>query len=324
MIPFTVVSSESVAHAGEIALVRRLVGALGPAAPAAPEGPGDDCAVLDAAPKPGRRLVTTDSVIWGRHFDESVSPEDAGRKLVNRNVSDIAGMGGEPTDAVLALLMGPDVSSAWLERFMRGVGAACRAHGVKLVGGDLAKMPPGVFVASLALTGFAEKPLLRTGGRTGDFVYVTGTLGGSLRRKHFDFSPRVAEGKFLAAHPAVRAGMDLTDGIAKDLPALMPPRAAALVALGALPVSEDCRAVAAQSGLSAAHHALNDGEDYELLVVVDPSGADALEAGFAKSFPGLPFTRVARLVPAAGLTPGALYDEAGAPIPGYGFDHFGA
>lgn len=296
--------------------------ALGDAAPAAPEGPGDDCAVLDPTPFPGRRLVTTDAVIHGRHFDDAVSPEDAGRKLVRRNVSDIAAMGGMPTDAVLALLMGPDVSLVWLERFMRGVGEACLESGVKLAGGDLAKMPAGVFAASLTLTGFVEKPLLRTGGRSGDFVYVTGALGGSILGKHFSFTPRLAEGRFFAAHPAVRAGMDLTDGVAKDLPALLPAKTVAMVALGALPLSGDCLAVAAKSGRSAAYHALTDGEDYELLVVVDASGAGALEEDFAKTFPGTSFTRIARIVPAAGLEPGKLYDETGDEILARGFEHF--
>lgn len=323
MSPFTPNAVESVAHAGETALVHRMLVSLGAAAPAAPEGPGDDCAVLASAPKPGKRLVTTDAVIHGRHFDDSVSPEDAGRKLVRRNVSDIAAMGGEPTDAVIALLMGPDVSVVWLERFMRGVGEGCLESGVKLSGGDLVKMPAGIFAASLTLTGFAEKPLLRTGARAGDFVYVTGTLGGSILGKHFSFKPRVAEGRFFAAHHAVHAGMDLTDGVAKDLPALIPAKCATMVALGALPVSDDCRAVAARSGKSLAHHAITDGEDYELIVVVDSAGADALEADFAKAFPDTPFTRIARIVPAAGLESGKLYDEDGAEISEHGFDHFG-
>lgn len=322
MTPFTPIASESVAHAGETALVRRMLVALGASAPAAPEGPGDDCAVLAPAPFPGKRLVTTDAVIHGRHFDDSVSPEDAGLKLVRRNVSDIAAMGGVPTDAVIALLMGPDVSAVWLEKFMRGVGEGCLESGVKLAGGDLAKMPAGIFAASLTLTGFAEKPLLRSGGRSGDFVYVTGKLGGSILGRHFSFTPRLAEGRFLAAHPAVHAGMDLTDGIAKDLPALLPAKTAAMVALGALPVSDDCRTLATRTGRPVAHHALTDGEDYELIVVVDAAGAAGLEAGFAKVFPDTPFTRVARVVPAAGLEPGKLYDESGAEISEHGFDHF--
>ncbi len=323
MHPFTTHAAGSIAHAGEKALVSRMLVALGSAAPDAPEGPGDDCAVLAPAPLPGKRLVTTDAVIHGRHFDDSVSPEDAGRKLVRRNVSDIAAMGGLPTDAVIALLMGPDVSAAWLEKFMRGVGEGCLESGVKLAGGDLAKVPSGIFAASLTLTGFAEKPLLRTGGKPGDFVYVTGTLGGSILGKHFSFTPRVVEGKFLAGHPAVHAGMDLTDGIAKDLPALIPAKCAAMVALGALPVSDDCRTLAARTGRTVRHHALNDGEDYELLVVVDAAGAGAIETDFTKAFPGTPFTRVGRIVPAAGLEPGKLYDESGAEVSENGFDHFG-
>ena len=323
MTPFTPVAAESVAHAGEKELVRRLVAALGDAAPAAPEGPGDDCAVLDDSRKTGRRLVTTDAVIYGRHFDASVSPEDAGRKLAPRNLSDIAAMGvANRVDAVLALLTGHDVSVEWMRRFIAGLGESCREHGVKLAGGDLARMPAGTFAASLTLTGFAAKPLLRSGGRAGDFVYVTGTLGGSILGKHFAFTPRLAEGRFLAGHPAVRAGMDLTDGLAKDLPELLPERCAALLALAALPVSDDSRKLAARSGKTPAQHALTDGEDYELLVVVDAAAAGALETEFRQRFPTLPFTRIARLVPAAGLLPGRLYDESGEMIPAGGFDHF--
>jgi len=322
MSPFTPHVTRSVAHLGEKALIALLVDKFGAAAPPAPEGPGDDCAVLDDSTRRGRRLVTTDSVIYGRHFDAGVLPEDVGRKLIRRNVSDIAAMGGRPSDAILSLQMGGDVDAEWLARFAAGMREAALENDVRLVGGDVVRVTRGAFAAWLTLTGFAEKPMLRTGGRPGDFVYVTGTLGGSILGRHFAFRPRVDEGVFFAAHPAVRAGMDLTDGIAKDLPALIPDKAAAMLALGALPFSDDCLALAAKQGLPPAHLAITDGEDYELLVLADAAGAEAFEADFRARFPETKLTLIGRIVPAAGLSPGRLYDDDGAEIPEGGFDHF--
>lgn len=319
--PYTPHAPESVAALGERALISRIRTALGETAPAAPEGPGDDCAVLAAAPFPGRRLVTTDAVIHGRHFDDPVTAAQAGRKLVNRNLSDIAAMGGTPADAVLALFLGPDVAAAWLDAFIAGMRDAALPVGLRIVGGDVARTGPGFFAASLTLTGFAETPLLRTGARAGDFAYVTGTLGGSRAGKHHAFTPRLPEGRFFAAHPAVRAGMDVTDGLAKDLPDLIPPRCAALLDPAALPLAAACPG---DSPAERLRHALTDGEDYELLIAVDPAGADALESAFASHFPGTPFTRIARLVPAAGLEPGRLYDASGTRLDFTGYDHFRA
>lgn len=323
MSPFTPHILRSISNLGEKAVIDLLVAAMGAAAPAAPEGPGDDGAVIDDSGRKGFRIVTTDSVIFGRHFDEGVLPEDVGRKLIRRNVSDIAAMGGRPADAVLALQMGPDIDRDWLMRFAAGIGDASRSLGLKIVGGDVVRSTRGTFAAWLTLTGFAEKPMLRTGGGAGDFVYVTGTLGGSLAGKHYAFAPRIEEGLFLAAHSAVRAGMDVTDGIAKDLPSLLPSKTAAMVALGALPFSADCLRLAEKRKLPPAHLALTDGEDYELLILVDPAGAKALETEFRNRFPDTPFTLVGRVVPAAGLEPGRLYDETGEIIPETGFDHFG-
>ena len=84
-------------------------------------------------------------------------------------------------------------------------------------------MPNGQFTAVLSLTGYSEKaPLLRKGAQAGDALYVTGTLGGSLLKKHYNFKPRLPEGQWLAQSMACSALMDITDGLAKDLRELIP------------------------------------------------------------------------------------------------------
>lgn len=300
MNPFSEKFEETLGSLGEIKIIERIRRAVAHLTPPAPRGIGDDCAVLPAFPEKfsgvpaPQRLTTTDSLIFRKHFDESVSPEDAGRKLIRRNVSDIAATGGVPADALLALVMSDDVSAAWFERFMRGVAEACAECGVVPVGGDVAAAPcTQFFSATLALTGFAERPLLRSGARVGDALFVTGTLGGSILRKHFAFRPRIAEGRFLASLAGtVRACIDVTDGLLKDHAALLPAGTHAEFDFAALPISDDARAL----GGDEIVHAFCDGEDYELLFAVAGTETAHFEKIWREHFPLTPATRIAQIV----------------------------
>ena len=95
MHPFAKRHREAVAAWGEEKLIRAIRRWLGTASPRAPFGIGDDCAVLAASR--GRQLITVDPVIYGRHFDDSVPPRAVGAKLLKRNLSDLAAMGGRPS-----------------------------------------------------------------------------------------------------------------------------------------------------------------------------------------------------------------------------------
>lgn len=255
MHPFAKKSVDSVCALGEEKLISAIRRWLGSASPRAPFGIGDDCAVLPASRRP--QLITVDPVIYGRHFDDAVAPRDVGAKLLKRNLSDLAAMGGRPTAAVLALTLDTRTSLAWLEQFYRGLAACARHYGVPIVGGDIAQAD-GTVAASLTLLGEAAGPhvVTRTGARLGDWIYVTGELGASLpTRHHVTFKPRLAEGTWLARQPGVRAMMDLSDGLAKDLRALTPAGSAPSLDQATIPLRRgaDLRA------------ALTDGEDYELV-----------------------------------------------------------
>lgn len=255
MSPFARHRSQSVSALGEEKLIHAIRRWLGSASPRAPFGIGDDCAVLPAAPT--RQLITVDPVIYPRHFDDAVPPRAVGAKLLKRNLSDLAAMGGRPTAAVLALTLDARTSLRWLEEFYRGLAACARRYRVPIVGGDIAQAE-GTVAASLTLLGQAVGPrvVTRTGARLGDLICVTGTLGRSLPSgHHFRFAPRLAEGAWLARRPEVRAMMDLSDGLAKDLRALTPRGAVPALRADALPLraGADTRA------------ALTDGEDYELV-----------------------------------------------------------
>lgn len=294
MHPFAKKSADSVTAFGEARLITAIRRWLGAASPRAPFGIGDDCAVLPAARGP--QLITVDPVIFGRHFDAAVPPRAVGAKLLKRNLSDLAAMGGCPSAAVLALTLDPHTSLAWLEQFYRGLAACARRYRVPIVGGDLAQAD-GVLAASLTLLGAAAGPrvVTRTGARIGDSIYVTGVLGRSLASgHHFAFHPRLAEGAWLAGRPEVRAMMDVSDGLAKDLGALTPPHAKPALEPDALPLRRgaDLRA------------ALTDGEDYELVFALAAhTDAVAFARAWHRRFPRTRLTNIGHFARSNALSP---------------------
>lgn len=303
---------------GERALIARLVTALGAACPPAPRGPGGDCAHL--ATNEGRlyRVATVDGVLLGRHFDTSTAPEAAGRKLVHRNLSDLAAAGAQPSDALLTLVIGGDISLAWLEAFATGIGRSAYAAGLEVVGGDVARGPDGHFAAHLATTGFAHRVLTRGTAKPGDVLLVTGTLGGSRLGHHLSFSARLAEGEWLCGQGSVTACTDLSDGLARDLPGLLAAGQGARVDLAATPIAEAARRSATSDGIPAIEHAWCDGEDHELLFTVEPAQADWIERAFRETFPATPLTRLGEVTDQAGVS-----DTRGGVVPRGGHSHFG-
>lgn len=313
--------ADSIAHLGETQLIRQIVSWLGTVNPPAPNGIGDDCAVLNPI-REGQQLLTTDSISYGQHFDDSIAPEDVGAKLIKRNLSDIAAMGGIPGSAVLALLCSSDVSIDWLENFFTGIRETCIRYSVLLVGGDISTLKETAFSAVLTLNGYVAKPKLRTSSQLGDTIYVTGALGGSILGKHYQFEPRLAEGQWLCEQPECHAMMDLSDGLGKDLKALLPANASAHLFLDQIPLSDAARELAQTSGLEELEHAFCDGEDYELLFTLDANtNRSDFEKKWQQSFPNTKLTRIGNIQPGSTNKP-YLDARTKAALPWtYGFEH---
>ncbi|MFI5336890.1 MAG: thiamine-monophosphate kinase [Opitutales bacterium] len=295
---FTSRRADSVASLGERRLIAAVRDWLGDTSPQTPFGIGDDCAVLP--PSRHAQLVTTDPVISGRHFDATVPARAVGAKLLKRNLSDIAAMGGRPVAAVISLALAAETNTDWLRGFYLGLAAAARRFGVKIVGGDITQAPDGFFGAFLTLHGEAtgRRVVTRAGARAGDLIYVTGRLGGSRLGGHYRFTPRLAEGAWLAGRREVRAMMDVSDGLAKDIGALTPAGLSPALCAPAIPVSPAARRLVKQTGRAALDHALGDGEDYELLLVVNGrAGRAAFERAWQRRFPRLPLTRIGEFAP---------------------------
>ncbi len=306
MSPFTSSRASSVGARGERRLITEIRRWLGDASPASPFGIGDDCAVIP--PTRRHQLVTTDPVIYGSHFDDRVPARAVGAKLLKRNLSDIAAMGGRPVAAVISLALAPETSVAWLRGFYLGLADCARRHRVKIVGGDITQGPKGFFGAFLTLHGECTGRLItRTGAKASDHIFVTGRLGGSLLGHHYQFSPRLAEGAWLSRRAEVRAMMDVSDGLAKDLDCLTPAGLVPALDETAIPISTAARRQAKRSGKSALRHALGDGEDYELLIIIRVAADLArLQRDWRKHFPRVPLTLIGRFVSRGKVPAGAL------------------
>jgi len=269
-------------------------------------GPGDDCAVIGRPRDVRWQLLKADVVVEGVHFLPSDDPRRVGWKALCRALSDLAAMGGEPAHALVTLAVSPDEEVARVKAIYAGLKRAAKRFGVSIVGGETSRSPGPLFL-DIALTGWVERTrcVLRSGGRAGDALYVTGRLGGSRAGRHLDFTPRLAEARWLTEHFRPRAMMDLSDGLAADLP-----RLARASGCG---FTLEMETIPRSPGVTL-DQALRDGEDFELLFALPPRLAAKLEGAWPKKFPRLRLTRIGQLSASQRSTLNAQ--------PPRGFDHF--
>ena len=138
-------------------------------------GPGDDCAIL--APSRGSQLITIDSMVEGVHFKLGWgTPERLGARALTVNLSDIAAMGGIPTACVINLAIRPGLGARFFDRLYEGLADAAIAAGVDIVGGNVTRAD--ALAITIALIGDGRRSVLRRdAARSGDDIFVTGTLG---------------------------------------------------------------------------------------------------------------------------------------------------
>jgi thiamine-monophosphate kinase len=255
-------------------------------------GIGDDAAVLQV-PAGAELVVSTDTLVAGVHFPPATDPGDIGFKSLAVNLSDIAAMGAAPRWALLALTL-PAAESGFLELFCRGLAECAAAHGVALVGGNLARGPLSVTMQILG-TVPAGAALLRGGARPGDQIWVTGMLGAAalglavIEGRHAATGPAIDDcvQRLLRPMPRVAAGLalqgvahgaiDISDGLLTDLQhVLRESRVGARVDLAGLPLPEALRAL--PDARARWQYALCGGDDYELCYTAPASAAERAAA----------------------------------------------
>lgn len=334
----------TVADAGEAWVIEAVRRRMGPP-PAGAIGIGDDAAVLPV-PGGGRILASQDMLVEGVHFRRDwMPPERIGAKAVAVNVSDMAAMGGQPFALLMALALPGALERGWVERLLDGVAEAAQGAAAPVVGGDTVGSPAGV-VLDVAILGTAARPVLRAGAEPGDWLVVTGPLGGAAAGlacfqggavwpgataleaaallRHACPPGRLDAGRVLAGH--AHAMTDISDGFWTEVEALVHPMGlGAVVHQEHVPVWPEAVDVAHRLGAPAdapLRWALGGGEDYELLAAVPPEGWPTLQREL--SAVGVHAAVVGRVE----RTPGVRLLEAGRraswdPASQRGFDHFG-
>ncbi|MCE9532360.1 MAG: thiamine-phosphate kinase [Planctomycetes bacterium] len=268
-----------------------------PAHPRVLVGPGDDTAVLKIQPdRP--LLVTTDMLLEGSCFLlDQAGPKAIGRKALAVNLSDIAAMAGKPTAAVVSVGLPRDRGREIAEALYEGMREVADRFDTPIVGGDTNSWKGGL-VISVTILGEAtgSGPVTRRGAKPGDWIMVTGPLGGSILGKHLNFTPRVREA--MALHQATRltAMIDISDGLAADLHHLCEEsKCGAVLKAETIPITIAAHHLALDSGNSALEHALGDGEDFELIFTVSPEDGKKLVA--TQPIAGITLVNIGEIVP---------------------------
>ncbi len=300
-------------------------------------GIGDDCAVTRG--EGGLlRLVTTDLLVERVHFLlRAISFHQLGAKALAVNLSDIAAMGGTPLDAYVSLAVPGGVTVEQLDELYAGVRAMGSRFSVNVLGGDTTGARSDL-VINVALTGEVEEEriLYRSGARPGDTLFVSGVIGDSaagldallkgraehdqvgaeLARRHHEPQPHVYEAQTIAATGLAHAMIDVSDGLAADLPHICErSHVGAEIYEGDLPLSPELVAYCARHGLNAHALAFSGGEDYVLLLAGEPSLRDEAQASGITLFP------VGKVLE-AGRRELVRRDGTRVPLDGGGWDHF--
>jgi len=294
-------------------------------------GAGDDCAVVV-----GESIaISADLSIEGVHFRRTwLSPEEIGYRAAVAALSDLAAMAARPIGILASLAVTPDDAVVIADSLMLGVRRAVEGVGGELLGGDLTRSP-GPVILDIVVVGEAASPVLRSGAKAGDEVWVTGTLGGAaaavrawgsgavpestLRERFAAPTARVREALWLAERTLPRAMIDLSDGLAGDLEHLAAASGVAIVLQSdAVPV-HPAAATASKSIEDAFELAIRGGEDYEICFAVRPGSLVPHQADFERSF-GVPLTRIGTVEAGAGVFLEGT--EGRTPLPPPGFAHF--
>jgi thiamine-monophosphate kinase len=228
-------------------------------------GTGDDLAILNW-PSGNLLLAGVDQVLDGVHFDSKIhSPRDIGRKAMNRNLSDCAAMAALPAAALATVALPRGCELAYAKDLYLGMEEAGDKFKCPIIGGDTGSWD-GRLAMTVTIFGRSDgiEPIRRSGAKAGDFIFVSGALGGSLLGRHMTFEPRVELARQIARQSQPTAMIDLSDGLSRDLRHICRESSVgAVIDAAAVPIHPDAKRMGGRTPLE---HALHDGEDYELLL----------------------------------------------------------
>lgn len=325
---------------GEFGLINRFSSRFLNHLPPSVEGIGDDCAVIPHE-KGFSLLITTDLLIENVHFLRSkISAYELGQKALAVNLSDIAAMGGTPLYAFLSIGLPSDIQIDWIDSFFQGIHDLAKQENVHLLGGDTTGAKD--ITINFAVIGKAKNKQIkrRSQAKPGDIICCTGYLGdsgGGLRvlLNHLPHTPitkyfvdqhqrpraHTQEGLWLGSKSAVRAMIDVSDGIDSDLRHILSQsKCGATINVENLPLSPLLEREAQTFGWNPIELATSAGEDYCLLLTMNPKQFKKINQEYQKLF-GKPLYKIGQITNDANQL---IYLKEGCPmtISRTGFDHF--
>lgn len=290
------------------------------------EGIGDDAAIVSTKSE-NELVITTDTMVEGRHFFKTAPAFGVGFKLMASNLSDIAAMGATPRWATLNLTLNA-LDKSWIEGFSRGLLDCAQIHNVTLVGGDTTS--GDCLNASIQLIGEVPsgKAMLRSHAKVNDKIYVTGAIGNAtstldlLRQQDFNHD-NLSEMQYAALYmpdsridfaielrELANAAIDISDGLLNELEIVCnASNVGANLQVSNLPLNKNI----------SVERAITGGEDYELLFTIPEKFISQL--GLLSESHNCPITQIGTITDAN--TVEIYQGDLSIPYPkSSGYDHF--
>ena len=328
----------TVSQLSERELVARIHAQLPPSPPWLTVGIGDDGAVVE--PERNRlEVFTVDAVIDGVHVDRRFTPPDAiGHRAMAVNLSDLAAMGATPRLALLSLALPADLAVTEFDGIIAGIAGQAASAGIAVIGGNLTRTP-GPLTIDITAVGSVKRrgALTRGGARSGDYVYLTGSIGGATAglqmllagqadasaacvERYLRPAARLRVGALLGRNKAASACIDLSDGLADGVTRIAEASGVGITLdADTIPVEPDAARWFAGRSEHPLLAAMSGGDDYELLFTVRPRLRGRLKAAFRHG--GTPLTRIGVCTNDGRLTVRSSSSTDVLPVP-TGFSHF--
>jgi thiamine-monophosphate kinase len=293
---------------GEFGLIDHLAKHVEVSHPSTLKGIGDDAAVIDAGDHV--KLVTTDMLVEGIHFDLSYVPlKHLGYKAAVANFSDVYAMNGKVEQMTVNLALSNRFSLEAIEELYSGFLLACNIYGVDLVGGDTVSSKGGLMISITAI-GRAKKEnvVYRDGAKDKELLVVSGDFGAAymglqvLEREKAvyksdpNIQPDLSGYDYILERqlkPEARKDIvellekldvlptsmiDVSDGLASEILHLCKSSNLGCSLFGEkIPIDPTAMTAAEDFNLDATTCALNGGEDYELLFTIKQDDYDKLK-----------------------------------------------
>lgn len=250
---------------------------------------GDDVSAYDLG-NGNLAVLKTDMLIDKTDMPPKMSLWQAARKAVVMNISDFAAKGIKPLTILVSLGIPRKLNTKDnIEEIAKGLNAGAREYNAYIIGGDTSEASD--LVISISLFGTAKKGevMLRSGAKHGDIVATTGLFGKTsaglkillndvkasrkIQRVLADSvlmpKARLKEGLALSQTRAITAAIDSSDGLAWSLYEIAKASKVGFL-INMLPTAEEVERFAKDNKLSPLELALYGGEEYELVLTVNP------------------------------------------------------